>query len=122
MHQPSAPAVPSQATEKAPMDTARTISEDIDRTLGRRTAPRGTARGRAEDTMKHAGGRLWHGMKKRPSLGVLVVGGLAVLAADAVGVGELALGLAVGYAAYQVLCKGKSVDAAIHDVEEVEKR
>jgi hypothetical protein len=110
MSQPSAPVVSSKSAQAPPTDRARDISEDIDRTLGRRTAPEGTLRARAEDEVKHAGDRVWHGMKKRPSLGMIVIGGLAVLAADAIGVGEVALGVALGYAAYRVLRRGKGED------------
>ncbi len=36
---------------------------------------------------------------------MILAGGLAVVAADAIGVGEVALGIAAGYAAYQALRK-----------------
>jgi len=106
------------ATRAAPAsDTASHISADIDRTLERRTSPPDTWRAHAEETIKHDSRKLWQAMKKRPSLGVLAFGGLAMLAADAVGVGEVALGLGVGYAAYRVLKKGRSTDEKVSMVE-----
>ena len=91
-------------------DPAIRISADIDRALESRTAPRDSWRGSMEEKVKHESRLAWRAMKKRPSLGVLVFGGLAIAAADAIGVGELAMGIAVGYGAYRILCKGKSVD------------
>jgi hypothetical protein len=102
------------ATHAAPTtDTASHISADIDRSLERRTSPPDTWRAHAEETIKHDSRKVWQAMKRRPSLGVLVFGGLAMAAADAVGVGEVALGLGVGYAAYRVLKKGRSRDEQV---------
>jgi hypothetical protein len=109
----------SQSNEPAAMraapagDTASNISADIDRSLERRTSPPDTWRGHAEETIKHDGRKIWQAMKRRPSLGVVVFGGLAMAVADAVGVGEVALGLGVGYAAYKVLKKGRSTDEQV---------
>lgn len=107
MSQPNEP-VPQRAAPAN--DPATTISADIDRSLERRTSRPDTWMGHAEETIKHDSRRAWQAMKKRPSLGVLVFGGLAVLAADAVGVGEVMVGLAVGYGAYRVLRRGRSTD------------
>ena len=106
MNQPNEPVGPRRAPAS---DPAGTISADIDHALESRSAPRGTWRGSVEETLKHDCRVAWRAMKQRPSLGVLVFGGLAIAAADAVGVGELAMGLAVGYGAYRVLHRGKSV-------------
>ena len=94
-------------------DPASTISADIDRSLERPAAHPETWMGHAEDTLKHDTRKVWQAMKKRPSLGILVFGGLAVVAADAIGVGEVMVGLGVGYAAYRVLRKGRSTDEKI---------
>lgn len=91
-------------------DPASTISTDIDRTLEHRSAPPDTWRRQAEDLIKRDTSKAWNAMKHRPSLGMLVFGGLAIAAADAIGVGELALGLAVGYGVYRVLRKGKHAE------------
>src|ERR1700733_6773088 len=94
-------------------DVRREISDDIEHTLDRRTAPSGTIGARMEDRAKRGGVHAWRALKKRPSLGVVLFGGTAIVLADAVGVGELALGIAIGYAAWQVLRKGKSVGEAL---------
>jgi hypothetical protein len=114
-NEPAAPHAPPAS------DTGSHISADIDRTLERRTAPPHTWQAHAEETIKHDGRKLWQAMKKRPSVGVLVFGGLAVVAADAVGVGEVALGLGVGYAAYRVLRKGRSTDEKVSMGEPAER-
>jgi hypothetical protein len=103
-------------------DPASTISADIDRSLERRTSPPDTWRAHAEETIKRDTRKAWQAMKKRPSLGILVFGGLAVAAADAFGVGEVALGLGVGYAAYRVLCKGRATDEKVSMGERIERR
>ena len=102
-------------------DTATHISADIDRTLERRTSPPNTWQAHAEETIKHDSRKVWQAMKKRPSLGIVVFGGLAMVAADAIGVGEVALGLGVGYAAYRVLRKGRSTDERVSMEERAER-
>ena len=42
-------------------------------------------------------------LKRKPAIGVVLAGGLGVLAASVIGVGEVAIALAAGYAAYRVL-------------------
>jgi hypothetical protein len=98
-------------------DMGREVCDDIDRTLDRRVAPPGTFRARAEHETKRQGTHVWRMLKERPTVGVILFGGLAIAAADAVGVGELAIGIAVGYAAWQVLRKGKSVGEALTERE-----
>lgn len=104
-----------------PKDLGREISDDIDHSLERRTAPAGTWRAHAEDAAKRGGARVWRALKKRPSLGVALFGGLAITAANAVGVGELALGIGIGYAAWQVLRKGTPIGEALEEAERLEK-
>jgi hypothetical protein len=117
MNQPNEPArqAPSgqQHTGQRAMhaDPASTISSDIDQALDRRTAPPDTWQGRLEDQLKHDATRVWHALQRRPSVGVVLFGGAAILAAETVGVGEVALGIAIGYAAYRVLRKGHSAIA-----------
>jgi hypothetical protein len=101
-------------------DFVRDISERIDHTLDCRTAPAGTLRAWVEDEAKRGGTRVWRALERRPSLGVVLVGGLAIAAADAVGVGELAMGIGIGYAAWQVLRKGQSVGEALQEAEQIE--
>jgi hypothetical protein len=101
---------------------ANEIRADIDRTLQRRSAHEGTWKARAEDRLKRRGAWVWRGMKKRPSIGVIAAGGAALLLADAVGVGELAMAIGIGYAAYQVLRKGTPVDEALREGEDLVRK
>ncbi len=102
-------------------DLGRRVYDHIDRTLALRRAPEGTWRARAEDRAKRGGTRVWRALKRRPSVGVVALGGLTIAAASAVGVGELTLGITAGYAAWQVLRKGKSVGEVIEEAEHIGK-
>lgn len=42
-------------------------------------------------------------LKKKPALGVMIAGGLGFVAANVIGVGEMAIAMAAGYAAYRAL-------------------
>jgi hypothetical protein len=42
-------------------------------------------------------------LKKKPALGVIAAGGLGIVAASVIGVGEVAIAMAAGYAAYRAL-------------------
>ena len=42
-------------------------------------------------------------LKKKPAIGVIMAGGLGILAASVIGVGEVAIAMAAGYAAYRAL-------------------
>jgi hypothetical protein len=44
-----------------------------------------------------------HFLKDKPSVAVVIAGGLGFAAANALGVGELAIAMAAGYAAYRAL-------------------
>lgn len=46
--------------------------------------------------------------RRRPSMGVVLAGGLGLWAASAIGVGEVAVAMAAGYAAYRVLTRDRS--------------
>jgi hypothetical protein len=90
---------PGGQPESGPQSSQRPRGE-------RETHPKWQARAeRAEKTLERDAEKAWGAMKKRPSLGVLILGGLVVVAADAIGVGEVALGIAVGYVAYRALRK-----------------
>lgn len=89
--------------------------------IERRNTPAGTWRAYVEDVANRGGARVWTALKRRPSLGVVLFGGMAIAAAGAVGVGELALGIAIGYAAWQVLRGGKSIAEAIEEAERFAK-
>lgn len=72
-----------------------------------RREPQHPAWQRAEETVVRDAEKARTAMERHPSVPVVILGGLAVLAADAVGVGELAMGLAVGYAAYRFFHRSK---------------
>lgn len=105
------------------VDTATDVNERVERSLKTRAAQRGTRAAKIEGTLKKKGAKAWHMMKRRPSVGVILTGGIALLIADAVGVGELAFAVVAGYAAYQVLRKGVpakvAVEQAMEDIERV---
>ncbi len=42
-------------------------------------------------------------LRKRPAVGAVVAGALGLAAANIIGVGELAIAMAAGYAAYKAL-------------------
>jgi isoaspartyl peptidase/L-asparaginase-like protein (Ntn-hydrolase superfamily) len=68
------------------------------------------------------GARVWGQLKKRPSIGVVVVGAAGLAVASVVGVGEIAIAMIAGYAAYQVLREGVSPGAAARKIiEEIAK-
>lgn len=72
---------------------------------------------RVEHEVERDADKALEALRRRPSIGMLIFGGAAVLAADALGVGEVALGVAIGYAAYQAL-RGKSEKAATKSSDE----
>jgi hypothetical protein len=101
---------------------SREVSERIHRSLHTRTATPGTARAKVEGVVKTAAQKVWTQLRKRPSLGVLLVGGAGIALATVTGVGELTIGIAAAYGAYQVLRQGVSPDAAVKDVIEKMER
>ncbi|MEO6418323.1 MAG: hypothetical protein ABIP39_02885 [Polyangiaceae bacterium] len=109
-------------TQHDEIDTATDLNERVERSLKTRSAQRGTRAAKIEGSLKKEGAKAWHLMKKRPSLGVLLTGGVALLVADAVGVGELAFAVVAAYAAYKVLRKGIPAKVAMEQaVEEIER-
>ncbi|HEX8110813.1 MAG TPA: hypothetical protein VF516_23940 [Kofleriaceae bacterium] len=100
------------------MGTGHEIRARIEHALRVRSAPPGTAGAKLEHVVKEAGARLWVQLKKRPSIGVVLVGGAGLVAASAVGVGEIAIGMIAGYAAYQVLREGVSPGEAAKKIME----
>jgi hypothetical protein len=76
---------------------------------GERTSARGGKFwSRVEREVEEDFGKALRALQRRPSVGTVLVGVAAVLAAEAIGVGEVALGVALGYAAYRVLRQGPS--------------
>lgn len=98
------------------LDPARDLRRRVEHSLRTRSARPGTFAARAEDGFKSAGAKVWHMLKRRPSIGVMAAGGIGLALASAVGVGELAIGLALAYGAYQVLAEGVAPKEAAKQV------
>ena len=81
-----------------------------------RAAPAGTTIARWEDVAKRGGMKVWCRLVKRPSIGVVLASGFGMAVASVVGVGELTIAIAVGYAAFQVLREGLPPGAAVEDM------
>jgi hypothetical protein len=88
------------------VDLVTELRDRIDLALRTRVAEEGTAARTVEDHAKHVGWRVWRAMRRRPSLGIALVGGAGLAAAMTIGVGELTIGLVLAYGAYQVLREG----------------
>jgi hypothetical protein len=102
--------------------TGHEVRARIEHALRIRSAPPGTTTAKLEQVVKDAGARLWVQLKKRPSIGVVAVGGAGIAVASVVGVGEIAIGMIAAYAAYQVLREGVSPgEAARKIIEEIAK-
>lgn len=100
------------------MGTAHEVRARIEHALRIRSAPPGTPAAELEQVVKEAGARVWAQLKKRPSIGVVLVGGAGLAVASTVGVGEIAIGILAGYAAYQVLREGVSPGEAAKKIAE----
>jgi hypothetical protein len=104
------------------LGTGHEVRARIEHALHIRSAPPGTTSAKLEQIVKETGARVWVQLKKRPSLGVVLVGGAGIAVASVVGVGEIAIGMMAGYAAYQVLREGVSPGAAARKIiEEIAK-
>jgi hypothetical protein len=103
-------------------DAASDLRARVEWSLHTRSAPSGTIRARTEELVKTSASRVWTAMKRRPSLGVLAATAAGLALASSIGVGELAIGIVAGYAAYQVLAQGvPPKDAARQVAQEVGK-
>lgn len=112
----------SEDDRQKKIDTSAEVRARIEHALHTRTAPRGTMAARLEQLVKTGGGALWAQLRKRPSLGVVLAGGVGLALATVVGVGELTIGIAAGYAAYQVLREGVAPETAAKNiVKELER-
>jgi hypothetical protein len=102
--------------------TGHEVRARIEHALHIRSAPPGTATAKLEQVAKDMGARVWIQLKKRPSIGVVAVGVTGLAVASVVGVGEIAIAMIAGYAAYQVLREGVSPgEAARKIIEEIAK-
>lgn len=80
---------------------------------------RGTAA--AERAAEHLGDLLWHRIKRRPYLGVALFAGTGLALASWIGVGELAVAAAAGYAAYKVLRQNEPPSRAVREALQMRK-
>jgi hypothetical protein len=92
------------------------LHDEIERVLTRRTTQENSPARYFEEAGKTAGSAVWNTMKKHSGTGVVVIGGAAIVLAELTGAAELAFGLAAGYAAYRVLRRGDSPEAALEKV------
>ena len=96
---------------------AQEVRSDIERTL--RTRHVGHGKGRlavVEDRAKNAGAKVWRLLKSRPYAGIAAASALGFGVASATGVGELAIAVLCGYAAYEVLRRGQPVGETVEEV------
>jgi hypothetical protein len=100
---------PNQPTAKAVAKDGKRdhlpseVFRHVEHTLHSRNATEGTVVAKAEEEIKSKADRLWNVLKKRPSLGVLLSGGIGLALASAVGAGEVFIAVSAAYAAYLVL-------------------
>src|SRR5262245_18464685 len=95
---------------------AKEVRSDIERTLLSRHPNGGERLLAIEDKAKGAGTSLWEHLKKRPYTGVAAASILGFAVASATGVGELAIAVLCGYAAYEVLRRGRPVSETVEEV------
>jgi hypothetical protein len=116
------PARPARHASVPLPDLATDVATRVERSLKHRVAREGTRTAKVEVVAKKGGAKLWGVLRKRPSVGVIATGGAAFLLANAIGVGELAIAVVAGYAAYEVLRRRVPVKTAIRDaVKEIER-
>jgi hypothetical protein len=92
-----------QLERKASVSTAVELRHRITHLLKSRRAPKGSQAAKMEDRIKTRGLRAWNAVEKRPVTGSLLVSGVGLAAAMAVGGAELTIAMLLGYSAYQVL-------------------
>src|SRR5689334_22033279 len=74
-------------------ETAHRIRRSIERAVHSRIAPQGTAAARVEAVAKSSAERMWAGLKRHPSVGIVAAAGMGFAAVTLVGVGELAFAI-----------------------------
>src|SRR5262245_4976881 len=71
--------------------------------------------------VERAGAALWHRLRHRPYLGVVLASAVGLTLASVVGVGELGIAFLVGYGAYNILRKNEPPSKAFQDAARVER-
>ncbi|MDB4985040.1 MAG: hypothetical protein JWN04_218 [Myxococcaceae bacterium] len=92
------------------------IYDEIEKLLSRRTTPEDTAARRLEELGKSAAASVWNVAKRHSGTGVVAIGAATIVIAELTGAAELAFGIAAGYAAFRVLKRGDSPEAALEKV------
>lgn len=88
-------------------DMTDVVRHDLEDTLERRSAKPDTLLRRLEDGTKRGGAHVWATLKEHPYSGAVAATALGIALAASVGVGEVAVGAAVGYAMLRLLKKRK---------------
>jgi hypothetical protein len=109
---PTPPTAQTKERQARPRNVAEHVRASLYGLLRRRSSRPGTWARSAEDGTKSAGAKLWMGLKHHPYWGVLAAGIGGTALGTALGVGEVALGVAVAYAAFNVLARGESPEKA----------
>ena len=92
------------------------VRADIERSLRTRRFGRGKVLFAVEDRAKTAAARVWVVLKKRPYAGIGASAAFGFTVAAMTGVGELAVAVLCGYAAYEVLRRGQPVEQTLEEV------
>jgi hypothetical protein len=91
-------------------------------TTGEQTLPEALgAPPRLTKAIEAGADRVWRVLKLRPYLGIAVAAGAGLLAAYTVGPAELAIAIAAGYAAYQVLTLKLPPSQALRNAARIEQ-
>jgi hypothetical protein len=112
---PEAPASPTPHDAHA-LPVRQEVRSDIERSLRTRHFGHGKILFALEDRAKTAGDRLWVRLKRRPYAGICAATALGFTVASMTGVGELAVAVLCGYAAYEVLRRGQPVEETVMEV------
>jgi len=75
-----------------------------------------------EAALEHAFDRVWRTFRKRPYVGTALAGGVGLAAASLIGVGELAIAVGAGYAAYQVFKNREPPAQAMREALQLERK
>lgn len=105
--------------ESSRSNASRELRARIDYALHTTSSAPGTKTAATERVFKRIAGHGWRLLKHRPALGVVLAGVAGVVAADLIGVGELAVGAMLAYAAYDVLKKHLPFEKAVEQAERI---
>jgi uncharacterized protein (DUF697 family)/ElaB/YqjD/DUF883 family membrane-anchored ribosome-binding protein len=113
---PASPVTTSKDCVMPAGPAAEQVRMDIERSLRTRSFGEGEVLFVVEDKAKRAGAKLWGHLKQHPYGGIGAASALGFAVASATGVGELAIAVVCGYAAFEVLRRGEPVAVAVEGV------